>query len=72
MILANDEEGLDLQTAYKRDSKILALLLQLRYLSEVRGYNLDVTSEMLLVENQELAHFDGVNDFVVSSISPVL
>ena len=67
LVLAEDNEEDDLATMEAKDSKILMVLLQLRYLSEKKGYRLNVTSEMLRVENQELAQFANVNDFVVSS-----
>ena len=66
LVLAEEEEGMDDETAEARDAKILMLLLQLRYLSETKGYKLNVTSEMLRVENQEVAQYANVNDFVVS------
>ncbi len=66
LVVAEEEEGMDEETAEARDSKILMLLLQLRYLSETKGYKLTVTSEMLCVENQEMAQYANVNDFVVS------
>ena len=67
LVLADDNEEDDEETVEKKDAKILMILLQLRYLSEVDGYKLNITSEMLRVENQELAQFANVNDFVVSS-----
>ena len=67
LVLADDNEEDDEATVEKKDANILMILLQLRYLSEVDGYKLNITSEMLRVENQELAQFASVNDFVVSS-----
>lgn len=67
LVLADDNEEMDLETIEKKDAQILLILLQLRYLSENRGYNLNVTTEMLRVENQELARYTSVNDFVISS-----
>ena len=67
LVLTDDEEGMDQETMEEKDAKILVVLLQLRYLSETKGLNLHVTSEMLRSENQELASFSKVNDFVVSS-----
>ena len=68
LVLADDSEGIDDEEIEHRDSKILMLLLQLRYLTEKKGYNLSITSEMLKPENQELAAFaNNINDFVVSS-----
>jgi Trk K+ transport system NAD-binding subunit len=67
LVLADDNDEDDEKTVEKKDAKILMILLQLRYLSEVDGYKLNITSEMLRVENQELAQFANVNDFVVSS-----
>ncbi len=66
LVLADEEEGMDEEAAQAKDAKILMLLLQLRYLSETKGYKLNVTSEMLRVENQEVAQYANVNDFVVS------
>ena len=67
LVLADNEEGMDDETAEKKDAKILLILLQLKYFSETRGYRMTVTSEMLKTENQELAEIAEVNDFVVSS-----
>lgn len=67
LVLAEDNDEDDEKTIEAKDSKVLMILLQLRYLSEKKGYRLSVTSEMLRVENQELAQFANVNDFVVSS-----
>lgn len=67
LVLAEDNEEDDEETIEEKDSRILMILLQLRYLSEKKGYKLNITSEMLRVENQELAQFASVNDFVVSS-----
>ncbi len=67
LVLAEDDEDDDEKAIEAKDAKILMILLQLRYLSEKKGYRLNVTSEMLRVENQELAQFASVNDFVVSS-----
>ena len=66
LVLADDNEEDDEETVEEKDSLILMILLQLRYLSEKKGYRLNITSEMLRVENQELAQFANVNDFVVS------
>ncbi len=67
LVLADNEEGLDEETAEQRDAKILLILLQLKYLSESLGIKMSVTSEMLRAENQELAEIAEVNDFVISS-----
>ncbi len=67
MVLADQREGMDEEEAEKKDAKILLILLQLKYLSESRGIKMKVTSEMLRVENQELAEIAEVNDFVISS-----
>ena len=67
LVLADDEGSLDEEELESKDSKILMLLLQLRYLSEQKGYKLHITSEMLRPENQEMAEFVNVTDFVVSS-----
>ena len=66
LVLADDNEEDDEEAVEEKDSLILMILLQLRYLSEKKGYRLNITSEMLRVENQELAQFANVNDFVVS------
>ena len=67
LVLAEDNDEDDDDTIERKDSQILMILLQLRYLSEKKGYKLNITTEMLRVENQELAQFATVNDFVVSS-----
>ena len=67
LVLAEDNEEDDEETIEEKDSRILMILLQLKYLSEKKDYKLNITSEMLRVENQELAQFANVNDFVVSS-----
>ncbi len=67
LVLAENNEKDDEKTIEEKDSRILMILLQLKYLSEKKGYKLNITSEMLRVENQELAQFANVNDFVVSS-----
>ena len=67
LVLAEDNEEDDEAAIEAKDSRILMILLQLKYLSEKKGYKLNITSEMLRVENQELAQFANVNDFVVSS-----
>ena len=67
LVLADNEEGMDDETAEQNDAKILLVLLQLKYLSENKGYRMTVTSEMLKTENQELAEITEVNDFVISS-----
>ena len=67
VLLAESSEDDDLDAIEKKDAEILMVLLQLRHLSEVGNYKLSITSEMLRVENQELAQFANVNDFVVSS-----
>lgn len=67
LVLAEDNEEDDEDTIEEKDSRILMILLQLKYLSEKKDYKLTITSEMLRVENQELAQFANVNDFVVSS-----
>ena len=67
LVLAEDNEEDDEDTIEEKDSRILMILLQLKYLSEKKDYKLNITSEMLRVENQELAQFANVNDFVVSS-----
>ena len=67
LVLAEAEEGMSVEEAEKKDSRILLILLQLKYLAETKGIKMNVTSEMLRVENQELAEIAEVNDFVVSS-----
>ena len=67
LVLAEDNEEDDEDAIEEKDSRILMILLQLKYLSEKKDYKLNITSEMLRVENQELAQFANVNDFVVSS-----
>ena len=67
LVLADNEEGMDDEKAEQKDAKILLVLLQLKYLSETKGYRMTVTSEMLKTENQELAEIAEVNDFVISS-----
>ncbi|MCR4908398.1 MAG: hypothetical protein K5985_06150 [Lachnospiraceae bacterium] len=67
LVLADSYEGMDEKEAEKKDARILLILLQLKYLSESRGIKMSVTSEMLRVENQELAEIAEVNDFVISS-----
>lgn len=67
LVLAESGEGIDEDEIERRDAKILMVLLQLRYLARAKGYKFTVTSEMLRVENQELAQIAEVNDFVVSS-----
>lgn len=67
LVLADTPDGMDDEEIERRDAKILMILLQLRYLAKTRGYQFTVTSEMLRVENQELAQIAKVNDFVVSS-----
>ena len=66
LVMAEEEEGLDDETAEKRDSRILMVLLHLRYLSETKNLKLNVTCEMLRVEDQEVAQYANVNDFIVS------
>lgn len=66
LVLAEETEGMTEEEMEARDSKILLILLQLRYLSEKKNYHLNVTSEMLRVENQEVVAFANVNDFVIS------
>lgn len=67
LVLADAEEEMDERETERKDARILMTLLQLRYLSDTLGYRLNVTSEMLRVENQELAQIARVNDFVISS-----
>ena len=67
LVLAEDSEEDDEDEIERKDARILMILLQLRYLTEHKGYKLSITSEMLRVENQELAQFANVNDFVVSN-----
>ena len=67
LVLAESGESLDDAEIERRDAKILMILLQLRYLAKTKGYRFTVTSEMLRVENQELARVAEVNDFVISS-----
>ncbi|MBO6301226.1 MAG: hypothetical protein J6N15_02185 [Ruminiclostridium sp.] len=66
LVMAEEEEGLDDEIAEQRDSKILMILLHLRYLSETKHLRLNVTCEMLRVEDQEVAQYANVNDFIVS------
>lgn len=67
LVLADTPDGMDEAEIERRDAKILMILLQLRYLARTKGYQFTVTSEMLRVENQELAQIAEVNDFVISS-----
>ncbi len=67
MVLADAREEMEEKEAEKKDAKILLILLQLKYLAQSKGYKMNVTSEMLRVENQELAEIAEVNDFVISS-----
>lgn len=67
LVLAGSGEGMDEDEIERVDAKILMVLLQLRYLARTKGYQFTVTSEMLRVENQELAQIAEVNDFVISS-----
>ncbi len=67
LVLADTPDGMDDAEIERRDAKILMILLQLRYLARTKGYKFTVTSEMLRVENQELAQIAEVNDFVISS-----
>ena len=67
LVLADQSEEDDDAALEKKDARILMILLQLRHLAQVHNYKISVTSEMLKVENQELAQIARVNDFVVSS-----
>ncbi|MDY3281634.1 CASTOR/POLLUX-related putative ion channel [Dysosmobacter sp.] len=66
-VLVLCESAGDIAEAEKEDAKTILLLLQLKYLKDKTGCRANVTSEMLRVENQELAQITEVNDFVVSS-----
>ena len=67
LVLADESETMNNDEIEEADARILMTLLQLRYLSEKKNYHLNVTSEMLKVENQEIAQAANVNDFVISS-----
>lgn len=67
LVLADQSEEDDDAALEKKDARILMILLQLRHLAQVHNYKISVTSDMLKVENQELAQIARVNDFVVSS-----
>ena len=56
-------ENLDIQEA---DAKTLVTLLHLRALSEEKGTHLRVVSEMLDIQNKELAEVTKADDFIVS------
>jgi len=49
------------------DQKIALLLLQIRSIIAEHEWNINITSEMNLVENQKLMQVANVNDFVVGS-----
>ena len=67
LVIADSTDAADEESIESRDARILMILLQLRYLAKTKGYQFALTSEMLRVENQELASVAQVNDFVVSS-----
>lgn len=62
LLLSDSEEGEE-----AADSRILLLLLQIRYLSTKNGWDFNITSEMNSVENQKLMQVANVKDFVVGS-----
>jgi hypothetical protein len=62
IVLADADEP-DLQRA---DSRTLVTLLQLRDMSERRGFDLNIVSEMLDDTNRELAEVTQADDFIVS------
>ena len=66
LVMADETQGINDELAEEHDSKILMILLNLRYLSETKNLRLNVTSEMLRVEDQEVAQYANVNDFIVS------
>ncbi|MCC6497912.1 MAG: NAD-binding protein [Propionibacteriaceae bacterium] len=63
IIVLADKDEPDLQRA---DSRTLVTLLQLRDMSEVGGYDLNIVSEMLDDTNRELAEVTEADDFIVS------
>ena len=67
IVLVDTKENITEEEAEQKDEKILMTLLQLKHLSDIKGLRISVTSEMLRVENQELAQITEVNDFVVSN-----
>ena len=67
IVLVDTKEDITEEEAEQKDEKILMTLLQLKHLSSTKGLHISVTSEMLRVENQELAQITEVNDFVVSN-----
>ncbi len=67
IVLVDSSEDITEEEAERKDEKVLMTLLQLKHLSDIKGMRISVTSEMLRVENQELAQITEVNDFVVSN-----
>ena len=63
IIVLADKDEPDLQRA---DSRTLVTLLQLRDMSEVGGFDLNIVSEMLDDTNRELAEVTEADDFIVS------
>lgn len=63
VMLLSDSDRLDAQTA---DSHTLITLLHLRDLSEKLQHRLSITSEMLDVQNRDLATVTQADDFIVS------
>lgn len=67
LLLIDSNSDMSLEDEEKADAQTLLLLLQLKYISETYNLDLQVASEMIRVENQELAQITEVNDFIVSS-----
>ena len=67
IVLEDADNSITEEEAERKDEKILMTLLQLKHLSNEKGITIFVTSEMLRVENHELAQITEVNDFVVSN-----
>jgi ion channel POLLUX/CASTOR len=63
VLLLSDSDRLDPQTA---DAHTLITLLHLRDLSEKLAHKLSITSEMLDVQNRDLAMVTQADDFIVS------
>ena len=63
VLILSDSDRLDAQTA---DAHTLITLLHLRDLSEQLAHKLSITSEMLDVQNRDLAAVTQADDFIVS------
>lgn len=63
VLILSDSDRLDAQTA---DAHTLITLLHLRDLSEKLAHKLSITSEMLDVQNRDLATVTQADDFIVS------